>query len=79
LSSWVLFISNKYDEGARFFRKGIGVYFWTSTEYYHKLFGNEQAYMRSIFKHKKFDIYYHNLGRFVLDKYYGLSVRCIKD
>lgn len=77
----ILFISPDIDNGAKFSDMGNGGYFWSSTEYNHPIIGNIGAFMRSIIDEDNIEMKVGNnhIGRVAMEKYYGLSVRCVKD
>jgi uncharacterized protein (TIGR02145 family) len=77
----ILFIGPDLDKGAKFFNMGNGRYFWSSTEHSHPMTGNTMAIMRSVIDVDNFEMKAGNkhIGCYPTDKFYGLSVRCVKD
>ncbi|MBI9063123.1 MAG: hypothetical protein JEZ14_14165 [Marinilabiliaceae bacterium] len=81
LPGGTLYISPNHNNGAKFLRIGQAAYYWSSTEYNHAIIGNIQGVMRSIecYKSLEFDVANNSIGRYPTSKWYGLSVRCIKN
>jgi uncharacterized protein (TIGR02145 family) len=77
----ILFIGPDLDKKAKFHDIRNGGYFWTSTEYNHPILGKIGAFIRTVIGVNNIELKKGNkhIGRNAMEKYYGLSVRCIKD
>jgi uncharacterized protein (TIGR02145 family) len=77
----ILFIVPDIDKGAMFHDMDNGGYFWSSSEYDHPIGGDRFAIMRSVIGKDAFGQKEGNkyISRSIMNKSFGLSVRCVKD